>query len=121
MWTFESVIDKEGFINNRFFWDDCFEAMNNWSDDFHSYFITTWINCEGTPLNFWSDSFFFKVGWMIGEPLLIDEDTSKKKRLDKGRILVLVNKFVSVSSKIAVKAGNISFQISLKEDDNPAD
>ncbi|KAK1576828.1 hypothetical protein Q3G72_016800 [Acer saccharum] len=95
--------------------------MNNWSEAFNSSYRTTWINCVGALLNLWSDSFFIKLGWMIREPLMIHEDTSKKRRLDRGRLLVLVNKTVLVSSKVVVKVGNCSVQMNLKEDDNPAD
>ncbi|KAK1551935.1 hypothetical protein Q3G72_007644 [Acer saccharum] len=46
LWLFESELDKEGFIKNRFFWDDCFESMNNWLDAFSSNYKTTWINFQ---------------------------------------------------------------------------
>ena len=32
LWCFESSMDKEGFIKNRFFWGDCFSSMIGWSD-----------------------------------------------------------------------------------------
>lgn len=75
LWLFETELDNEGFIKNRFFWDDCFESMTNWSDAFSSCYKTTWINCMGTPSRLWNDAFFLKLGWMIGEPLMVHEET----------------------------------------------
>ncbi|KAK1550358.1 hypothetical protein Q3G72_017836 [Acer saccharum] len=31
-----------------------------------------------------------KVGWQFGEPLVIEEDTQSRRRLDKGRFLAMV-------------------------------
>ncbi|KAK1578672.1 hypothetical protein Q3G72_032227 [Acer saccharum] len=86
LWCFDSEVDKEGFINNRFFWDDRSE-------------------------------FFVKLGWVIGEPLLVDEDTISRKRLDKGRILVLVQQQEMVSSYVKVDVGRGSFSITVKEEE----
>ncbi|KAK3205848.1 hypothetical protein Dsin_019894 [Dipteronia sinensis] len=32
LWCFDSEVEKEGFIRNRFFRDDCFTRMDNWSE-----------------------------------------------------------------------------------------
>ena len=53
---------------------------------------------------------------MIGEPLLVDEDTALRKRLDKGRILVLVSQEEIVSAKVRVEVGKGSFSVRVKEE-----
>ena len=58
---------------------------------------------------------------MIGEPLMIREDTSNKKLSDRGRLLVLVDKTVPIYSKVVVKVGNSSVHMSLIEEETPAD
>ncbi|KAK1551104.1 hypothetical protein Q3G72_030259 [Acer saccharum] len=117
LWCFDSEIDKDGFINNRFFWDDRFASMKNWSENPNPYMRMTWINCMGIPLCYWSSEFFVKLGWVIGEPLLVDEDTISRKRLDKGRILVLVQQQEMVSSKVKVDVGRGSFSVMVKEEE----
>ncbi|KAK2662135.1 hypothetical protein Ddye_000709 [Dipteronia dyeriana] len=34
VWSFESENLKEGFINNKFLWDDCFTSMTRWCEAF---------------------------------------------------------------------------------------
>ncbi|KAK1583416.1 hypothetical protein Q3G72_023611 [Acer saccharum] len=50
LWRFESEIDKEGFINNRFFWEDRFASMRNWSDTPIPNMRLVWISCTGEEL-----------------------------------------------------------------------
>ena len=50
-----------------------------------------------------------KPGWLIGEPLWVEEDTSLRRRVDKGKMLVLLPKVEKCSWKVNVT-------VSLKED-----
>ncbi|KAK1560187.1 hypothetical protein Q3G72_023350 [Acer saccharum] len=121
LWVFESEIDKEGFINNRFFWDDRFVSMKNWSDSSDSNTRMVWINCTGIPLCYWSSDFFVKLGWVIREPLLVDEETLCRRRLDMGRILILVKQEEVVSAKVKVEVGKGSFSVVVKKEDKKID
>ncbi|KAI9177632.1 hypothetical protein LWI28_017547 [Acer negundo] len=105
LWCFNLELENEGFINNIFLWEDRFVLMRNWSDIPSSHLRMAWILCTEIPLCHWSFDFFFKLGWVIGEPLLVDEATAFRKRLDRGRILVLVNQEKSVSAKVKVEVG----------------
>ncbi|KAK3230413.1 hypothetical protein Dsin_002294 [Dipteronia sinensis] len=87
LWVFESEFEREGFIYNRFFWDDKFSSMVRWSDSFNPQSCLAWIDCFGVPLRFWNVAFFNKIGWLLGEPLMVEEDTLLKKRFDRGRVL----------------------------------
>ncbi|KAK2654827.1 hypothetical protein Ddye_014683 [Dipteronia dyeriana] len=121
LWCFESEFEKKGFIKNRFFWDDCFKSMHNWSDSFNPQNRLAWIYCSGVPLSMWSRAFFIKLGGMIGEPLMVEEETSLKKRLYRGRVLVLIQQESTVSVKVKVSVRSCSYIIKLKEDETPPD
>ncbi|KAK1583564.1 hypothetical protein Q3G72_025034 [Acer saccharum] len=58
---------------------------------------------------------------LLGEPLLIDEETMQKERFDRGRILVLIPHNQSSTSLIKVLVGSESFFIKISEDSFPAD
>ncbi|KAK1589148.1 hypothetical protein Q3G72_030951 [Acer saccharum] len=90
--------------------------MKNWSENPISNRRLAWIDCMGIPLCYWSSEFFVKLGWLIGEPLLVDEDTISRKRLDKGRILILLQQQEMVSSLVNVDVGNGSFAVTVKEE-----
>ena len=65
------------------------------------------------------------MGHLIGEPILVDEDTLLKRRFDKGRVLVLIPynqsclskmKVSTVNSKNKVLVDGESFLVRLNED-----
>ncbi|KAK1572029.1 hypothetical protein Q3G72_026490 [Acer saccharum] len=49
-----------------------------------------WLNCVGIPLRCWLESFFRKIGRTLGEPLVVDNETVLRSRLDRGRLLALI-------------------------------
>lgn len=87
IWSFESESDKDGFMNNRFFLDDCFLSMEKCFENFNPKARLAWIKFSGIPLQCWNSSFFKKVGWLFSEPLIIDEETLQRRRLYRVRIL----------------------------------
>ncbi|KAK3227022.1 hypothetical protein Dsin_006884 [Dipteronia sinensis] len=107
LWVFESKFERESFIYNRFFWDDKLSSMVKWSDSINPQNRLAWIDCFGVPLRFWNADFFIKIGWLLGEPLLVEEDTFFKKRFDRGRVLVLIplNQFCPNKIKVTVEHG----------------
>ena len=121
LWCFESELDKEGFINNRFFWDDRFVSMQSWYDNFPSDQRMAWVRVSGIPLSYWCPDFFMKLGWMFGEPLLVDEATINRRRLDRGRILVLTSQEEVITTKVRVEVGNGSFPVTVKEESEEGD
>ncbi|KAK3188430.1 hypothetical protein Dsin_027991 [Dipteronia sinensis] len=116
IWSFDSDYEMEGVINNRFLWEDCFSSMVRWSESFIPKSRVAWINCSGIPLCYWNQIFFQKLRWLIGEPLLINEETLSRSRLDKGRLLVLIPNDQPYSCINKVVVGNGSFEVKVVED-----
>ncbi|KAK3218697.1 hypothetical protein Dsin_012667 [Dipteronia sinensis] len=73
LWCFDSKSEKDGFKRSQFFWDDHFSSVVNWSDSIIPQAKVAWIDIKGVPMCFWDQKLFTKLGWMIGEPLLVDE------------------------------------------------
>lgn len=42
----------------------------------------------GVPLHAWSDQMFRRIGNIIGKVIQIEEETTQKKNLERGRILI---------------------------------
>ncbi|KAK3199284.1 hypothetical protein Dsin_022699 [Dipteronia sinensis] len=91
LWDFESVFESEGFINNRFFWDDSFISMEKWTKSLVTQPMPVWVNVSGILLNFWNVAFFQKVGNYLGELLHMDNNTTQKIRIVRGRLLVVLH------------------------------
>ncbi|KAK2652578.1 hypothetical protein Ddye_012434 [Dipteronia dyeriana] len=50
----------------------------------------SWVEFRGIPLNVWCEEFFLKLGWAVGEPLMIEEETLNREILSRGRVLILI-------------------------------
>ncbi|KAK1577399.1 hypothetical protein Q3G72_021458 [Acer saccharum] len=122
LWCFKSVKERDDFMRNRSLCDDVFSSMSRWSNAIVPKSRLVWINCIGVPLSAWSLPFFMQLRKNIGNPLLVEDDTLSRKRLDRGKFLVLIPVDKSGPWKIRVVTGEASsFMVRLKEDSSPVD
>ncbi|KAK3219363.1 hypothetical protein Dsin_013333 [Dipteronia sinensis] len=117
----EKVQEKIGFMNNMPLWEDHFTSMNEWSDKFIPKSRLVLIRCCGVPLPCWNSGFFMKLGWKLGEPVHVEEDTLKRRWLDKWRLLVLVPQEWQCPSKIKVLMGGKCFGFKVSEESTSVD
>ncbi|KAK1577181.1 hypothetical protein Q3G72_019617 [Acer saccharum] len=118
LWCFETQLDRDGFLANRFFWEDCFSAMTKWNVSFIPKYKLVWIVCNEIPLFCWNSNFFLKIGGLVGEPLLVEADTVLKNRLDRGKVLVMKDPSLKVPQVVNVQTDHGTFLVSLSEDGN---
>ncbi|KAK1572398.1 hypothetical protein Q3G72_032127 [Acer saccharum] len=57
--------------------------MGRWSPTTTPQSRMVWFKCRWVPLECWCEEFFLKIVWIIGEPLLLEEETSMRKRVDR--------------------------------------
>ncbi|KAK3200244.1 hypothetical protein Dsin_023659 [Dipteronia sinensis] len=119
LWNFESALDRDRFVRNRFFWDDSFVSMKNWSDSLQNFSSPVWINVSGVPLRLWNVNFFHKIGNLLGELLFIEKDTLLRKRLDRARLLIALPGNRRCPQCIRVAKGRSSWPISIEKDAFP--
>ncbi|KAK0607747.1 hypothetical protein LWI29_019875 [Acer saccharum] len=121
LWVFDSEVSKERFIREKHLWEDYFSMMGRWFDNLVPQSRLAWVNVWGTPISCWSPEFFMKLGWQIGEPLLVDNLTLNKVQLDRGRILVLVPQQTQEIIRIKIHGGQMPCMVKLEVDANPID
>ncbi|KAK1560265.1 hypothetical protein Q3G72_024326 [Acer saccharum] len=80
-----------------------------------------WIDMYSVPLRCWNDSFFMRVGRMLGIPLFIAEDTMKRYRLDRGRMLISIPLDCKCLQKIKVLDCSRSFEVFIVEVESQVD
>ncbi|KAK2640632.1 hypothetical protein Ddye_028427 [Dipteronia dyeriana] len=119
LWSFESKVEKDGFIKNRFFWGNCFSSMSSWSDHWAPKGKLEQIIAHGVPMNCWDDAFFLKLGRHIGDSLWVDEETSFRKRLDRGSFLAPIPNDCSNFFSIKVSMEDLSFTVKMEVDPKP--
>ncbi|KAK3228216.1 hypothetical protein Dsin_008078 [Dipteronia sinensis] len=116
MWCFGSVHENEGFMNNKSLWEDYIDSMKKWSGMSISKSRLVWIMCWGAPLPCWNSRFFLKLGMQLGEPVYVEENTQSMRRLDRGRVLVLVPHEWKCPLKIDVVLGGKCFDVQISEE-----
>ncbi|KAK2639619.1 hypothetical protein Ddye_027414, partial [Dipteronia dyeriana] len=119
LWCFKLEIEKVGFINNRFFWEDCFTSMSSWKDQRIPIDKLVWITICGVSLNCWEEAFFMKVGKQVGEPMWIDQATLSRSRLNKGKMLILTSQVGEASLDIRVSVEGMVVTIKVEFDPIP--
>ncbi|KAK2654101.1 hypothetical protein Ddye_013957 [Dipteronia dyeriana] len=91
-------------------------ALLGWCDSFISKARLVWINIVGVPLKVWCSSFFMRLRGVFGDPLYVEEDSVMRRRLDRGRVLMLVPHESLCPKKIKVLMEGDSFLVRLHED-----
>ncbi|KAK3169193.1 hypothetical protein Dsin_000183 [Dipteronia sinensis] len=74
---------------------------------------------RGVPMCCWNERFFKKVGNLLGEFLLIEEDTAQRRGLDRGKILVTMHVDQPCPKRVQIVEGLWSFFISIEKEDSP--
>ncbi|KAK1560652.1 hypothetical protein Q3G72_029249 [Acer saccharum] len=93
--------------------------MSMWSEALIPQSRLSWTSVAGVPLSCWDQTFFKNLGWKIGEPLLVEEETAQRSRFDSGKLLVLIPQDRQMPVKIKVDMEEFSFNVKLKEDPTP--
>ncbi|KAK1561193.1 hypothetical protein Q3G72_035362 [Acer saccharum] len=116
LWFFRSIADKNNFIRNKVDWKDLFSHIGAWSPAITPQARLAWVEFRGIPLDCWCEDFFLRLGWMVGEPLLIDEETLSRNNLMCGRVMILLPGRSKCPDYVKVVSGSNSFMVSVMED-----
>ncbi|KAK1573084.1 hypothetical protein Q3G72_006436 [Acer saccharum] len=119
LWELQSIKDKEEFVRSRSIWEDYFSSVGNWSPAVTPQSRLVWVDFWGIPLHYWHEDFLTRLGWAMGKPLLIENDSLGRKRVDRGRVLTLIPFGQICLGKIKLATGNQLFTISAVEDETP--
>ncbi|KAK1567521.1 hypothetical protein Q3G72_013153 [Acer saccharum] len=121
IWTFENPCDRDGFVNNSFFWRECFSSMKAWSsqEQMVNSSKMRWVDVHGVPVSCWCKEFFKKLGGTVGEMVWIDEETELRQRMDIGKMLILAPVEQELSKEVAVNVGKRCFPVKMVEQATP--
>lgn len=97
-------------------WKDYFSSIGIWSDAITPQTRLSWVEFRGIPLNVWCEELFIRLGWAIGEPLLIEDETLHRVSLFRGKVLVLIPNSHCYPDAIKVETRKMSFSVSVRED-----
>ncbi|GLT79033.1 hypothetical protein SLA2020_505430 [Shorea laevis] len=76
-----------------------------------------WLRFNGVPLKAWSERCFTELGSLMGEVILVDEDTRSKSFLCEGRVLILSAEKNKISTTICLRVDEEDFQVAVSEEE----
>ncbi|MCH84634.1 DUF4283 domain protein, partial [Trifolium medium] len=104
------IKDAEDYFNH---W---FVKIREWNTSEVSVDRVVWIRIFGTPVHAWKKDFFKKIVESFGEFLVLDWDTSQKRRLDFARVLIKTSYLSFINQLEKVKIDNLFFVIRVLEE-----
>ncbi|GAU20898.1 hypothetical protein TSUD_120900 [Trifolium subterraneum] len=106
----ELIKDAEEYFNH---W---FVKIKEWNPSEVSVDRVVWIRIFGTPVHAWKEDFFKKMVESFGELLVLDWDTSQKRRLDFARVLIKTSYSSFINHVEKVKIDSLFFMVRVLEE-----
>ncbi|KAI9161834.1 hypothetical protein LWI28_021151 [Acer negundo] len=78
-----------------------------------------WVEFANVLKDCWNEVFFKRLGWVVGELLLIDEETLDRRTLANGKVSVLIPKGQKRPKVFKVNTRRQNFTVFIKEDPEP--
>lgn len=75
-----------------------------------------WLTCYGVPLNLWSCKTFSSIGRSWGEVIGIDEDTSKMRSFQSGKVRIATKCMESINTTIILRCKGVDYPVKVCED-----
>ncbi|GLU01785.1 hypothetical protein SLE2022_190690 [Rubroshorea leprosula] len=115
--------NSEGFLEE--FIKENRELVDYWFEWIQQSSLTTmpllsrmvWLRLTGVPLKAWSDRCFTELGGLIGEVILVDEDTKSKSFLCEGRVLILSMEKTKISTIVMLQIDGEVFPVTVEEEE----
>ncbi|GLU06333.1 hypothetical protein SLE2022_233750 [Rubroshorea leprosula] len=97
--------------------DTWFEFVLPWAiaSSYRSRLV--WVRISGIPLNAWSDRCFNMIGGIVGEVVMVHEDTKSKSMLCEGRVLVLVPETHKILKVLKLMVDGQLYEIQIVEEE----
>lgn len=93
-----------------------FEELRPWDNKTVSRERFLWLKIQGLPVQAWEEVSFRTIAGMMGTYIRMDDDTTKKMRLDIARILISASSPETIFRNMTVKIDQHLFNIRISED-----
>ena len=107
---------KEAIEENKEWFEDLFDTIIPWEDQFVAVDKLVWVRCRGLPLKLWNTECFKHIAALLGTLVEVDEATMTLDELEYARFKVRVS--VGCEAKITsyMRINEVLYQISVEEE-----
>ena len=103
-------------MNYKALWYKYFSVVGAWTPAITPQASLAWVEFGGIPLDCWCEDLFKRLGWAVGETLLIEEETMDRSTLANGRVLVLIPNGQLCPDVVKVESRKRTFNVTVRED-----
>ncbi|GLU14925.1 hypothetical protein SLE2022_314650 [Rubroshorea leprosula] len=108
---------KEYMMDNKELFDLWFDSIQPWIETPFQSCRLVWLCISGVSLKAWNDRCFAMIGGLVGEVVMIHDDTRRKAILCDGKVLVLHSVESKVSKCIKMKVDERIYEIRVVEEE----
>ncbi|KAK9275447.1 hypothetical protein L1049_022713 [Liquidambar formosana] len=113
---FQSEEVMSWYLEQKSWLAQWFSELSKWKPSLQLTDRLVWLNISGVPLHFWTVANFNRIGERFGCVISIDRNTSTKKVLDRGKILVSTKFREPISKELLLEFLEERFLITVKEE-----
>ncbi|KAK8472198.1 hypothetical protein PHAVU_002G142300, partial [Phaseolus vulgaris] len=107
---------KEGIEENKAWFEEMFDTIIPWEEQFVAVDKLVWVRCRGLPLKLWNTDCFKHIAALLGTLIEVDEATMALEELEYARFKIRVS--VGCEAKITsyMKINEVLYQVSVEEE-----
>jgi len=107
---------KEAIEENKEWFEEMFDTIIPWEDQFVAVDKLVWVRCRGLPLKLWNTDCFKHIAALLGTLIEVDEATLALEELEYARFKIRVS--VGCEAKITsyMKINEVLYQVSVEEE-----
>jgi len=107
---------KEVVEEKKEWFDDLFDTIVPWEDQFVVVDKLVWVRCRGLPLILWNVDCFGKNAALLGNLVEVDKATQELEELEYARFMIRVHVGCEVKLSSYFKINRILYQVFLVEE-----
>ena len=107
---------KDAIKENKECFEDLFDTIIPWEENFVAVDNLVWVRCRGLPLKLWNYDCFKHIAALLGTLIEVDEETLALEELEYARFRIRVT--VGCEAKITsyMKINEVLYQVSVEEE-----
>ncbi|KAK6645947.1 hypothetical protein PHAVU_L001950, partial [Phaseolus vulgaris] len=107
---------KDAIEENKEWFEDLFDTIIPWEENFVAVDKLVWVRCRGLPLKLWNYDCFKHIAALMGTLIEVDEATLALEELEYGRFRVRITVGCEAKINSYMKINDVLYQVSVVEE-----
>jgi len=112
---------KETVEDNKEWFEELFDTIIAWEEQFVAVDKLVWVRCRGLPLKLWNSECFKHIAALLGTLVEVDEATIALEELEYARFKIRVSVGCEAKLTSYMRINEVLYQVSVEEECNIPD